>query len=136
MCGRMIITTPHDEMAQIFAAIPANDLPETPNYNVCPTNDVTIVTSDTQANRQLKSMRWGFIPNWYKKPSGGPLLINARAESIAEKPAFRQAARTRRGLILANGFYEWTKDAQDRRDPWFIDRTDGTLIAFAAVWQN
>lgn len=135
MCGRMAVTLPHDAMAQIFAAAPANDLPDVPNYNVCPTTQVAIVTSDA-GQRRLQAMRWGLIPHWYKKPNGGPLLINARSETIAEKPAFRSAARERRGLIIASGFYEWTKDAEDGRDPWYITRSDGAPLAFAAVWQT
>lgn len=136
MCGRMAVTLPPDAMAQLFAASPANDLPDVPNYNVCPTNDVHIVTSDGEGNRRLGAMRWGFIPRWYKKPSGGPLLINARAETIAEKPAFRDAARLRRGIIVTTGFYEWTKDADGGRDPWYISTKDDAPLAFAAVWQS
>ena len=135
MCGRMAVTLPHDAMAQMFAAAPANDLPTVPNYNVCPTTDVAIVTS-VEGQRSLSAMRWGLIPHWYKKPGGGPLLINARGETIAEKPAFRSAARERRGLIVASGFYEWTKDAEGAKDPWYISRSDGAPLAFAAVWQD
>ena len=80
-------------------------------------------------------MRWGLIPSWYKKPNDGPLLINARAETVADKPAFRTAVRERRGLIVASGFYEWTKDATGARDPWYITRQDGSPLAFAAVYQ-
>ncbi|QFT57389.1 Putative SOS response-associated peptidase YedK [Sulfitobacter sp. THAF37] len=137
MCGRMAVTLPHDAMAQIFAAAPANALPRVPNYNVCPTNDVHIVTGgDDQGQRRLGAMRWGFVPHWYKKPGDGPLLINARAETIAEKPAFRSAAQERRGIIVATGFYEWTKDEDGGRDPWYITRRDGAPLAFAAVWQD
>ena len=81
-------------------------------------------------------MRWGFIPHWYKQPNDGPLLINARAETIAEKPAFKAASRERRCLIPANGFYEWTKDEAGNRLPWFIYRKDRQPLAFAGVWQN
>lgn len=136
MCGRMAMTLPPDAMAQLFAAAPANDLPPVPNYNVCPTDPVPIVTSDAEGGRKLRPMRWGFIPRWYKDPSAGPLLINARAETLAEKPAFRTAARTRRGVVIATGFYEWTKDAEGGRDPWYISRIDGAPLAFAAVWQD
>lgn len=136
MCGRMAVTLPLDAMAQLFAASPANDLPEVPNYNVCPTNAVHIVTSDPQTGRKLGAMRWGFIPTWYKKPTDGPLLINARAETITDKPAFRDAVRRRRGLVVANGFYEWTKDPQDGRDPWYITRQDHAPLALAAIWQD
>jgi len=134
MCGRFAITLPPDAMAQLFEAVPANDLPPVPNYNVCPTNAVhAVVTGD---RRRLVSMRWGFIPHWYKTPTDGPLLINARSESIAEKPAFRAAARERRCLIPASGFYEWTKDAADKRLPWYFRRSDGAPLAFAGVWQD
>ena len=80
-------------------------------------------------------MRWGFLPHWYKAPNGGPLLINARSETIAEKPAFRAAARERRCIIPASGFYEWTRDG-DIRLPWYIHRADGAPLAFAGVWQD
>ena len=73
-------------MARLFEAVPANDLPDVPNHNVCPTNRVHVVTSG-DGSRRLTSMRWGFIPHWYKAPNDGPLLINARSETIAEKPA-------------------------------------------------
>lgn len=136
MCGRMAMTLPSDEMAQVFSAVPANDLPTVPNYNVCPTDAVRVIISDADAQRRLTAMRWGLIPHWYKKPNGGPLLINARAETLAEKPAFRAAARARRGLVVATGFYEWTKDAEGARDPWYITRCDDAPLAFAAVWQD
>ncbi len=134
MCGRFAITLPPDAMAQLFGAAPANDLPQVPNYNVCPTDDVFAVTS-AEGTRRLSAMRWGFVPHWYKAPSDGPLLINARAETLAEKPAFRAACRARRCLIPASGFYEWTKDADGRRLPWYITRADGAPLAFAGIWQ-
>ncbi|WP_108482567.1 SOS response-associated peptidase [Oceaniglobus ichthyenteri] len=133
MCGRMAVTLPHDAMAQMFQAAPGNDLPEVPNYNVCPTNRVHVVASD--GARRLSAMRWGFLPNWYKAENDGPLLINARAETIAQKPAFRDAARARRCLIPASGFYEWTKDAEGNRLPWYIARADGAPLAMAGIWQ-
>ena len=137
MCGRMALTLPMDAMAQLFAAKPDNDLPKVPNYNVCPTTQVPIITMGaTAGERRLRAMRWGLIPHWYKKPSGGPLLINARAETVAEKPAFRSAVRERRGLVVATGFYEWTKDEEGGRDPWYITRTDGSPLAMAAIWQD
>lgn len=137
MCGRFAITLPNDAMAQLFAARPANALPMVPNYNVCPTTQVHVVRSGEmgQTGRQLGQMRWGFLPQWYKSETAGPLLINARAETIAEKPAFRDACRTRRCLIVATGFYEWTKTASGTRLPWYIHRRDGAPIAMAGVWQ-
>ena len=121
-------------MAQLFAATPANDLPDVPNYNVCPTTQVHVVTAD-DGGRRLRPMRWGFLPHWYKTPTDGPLLINARAETIAEKPAFRSACRDRRCLIPATGFYEWTKDADGNRLPWYIYPNFENSLAFAGIWQ-
>lgn len=135
MCGRMATTLPHDAMAQMFAAAPANDLPDVPNYNVCPTVQVAAVTSG-ETGRQYRPLRWGFIPHWYQKPNGGPLLINARAETIAEKPAFRAACRERRCIVPVSGFYEWTRLEDGTKLPWYIQRSDGAPLAFGAVWQD
>lgn len=135
MCGRFAFTLPSDAMARLFRAVPSNDLPETPNFNICPTNQVHVVLNPGEG-RVLRGLRWGFVPHWYKTPGDGPLLINARSETLAEKPAFRMASRDRRCLILASGFYEWTKDEAGNRLPWYIRRTDGAPIAFAGVWQS
>lgn len=139
-------------MAQLFGAAPANDLPLVPNYNVCPTNQVHVVQAgaigendpendakndgQSAGARHLVSMRWGFLPHWYKSPSDGPLLINARAETLAQKPAFRAACRARRCLIATTGFYEWTKTPDGARLPWYITRRDGAPVVFGAVWQG
>ncbi|SHK06308.1 Putative SOS response-associated peptidase YedK [Shimia gijangensis] len=133
MCGRFAITLPHDAMAQLFSAAPANDLPDVPNFNVCPTTQVHVVRG-SENGRRLVAMRWGFLPHWYKATEGGPLLINARAETIAEKPAFRAACRESRCLIPVTGFYEWTKDDDGVRWPWYI-HSQGPL-ALAGIWQN
>ena len=135
MCGRLAVTLPNDAMAQLFAAQPSNDLPDVPNFNVCPTTQVHTVRSE-DGRRQLAPMRWGFIPHWYESPAGGPLLINARAETIADKPAFKAACRARRCLIPASGFYEWTKDQAGGRDPWYLKARDGAPLAFAGIWQD
>lgn len=135
MCGRFAITLPNDAMAQLFAATPANDLPEVPNFNVCPTNRIHTVRFDGDT-RRLSAMRWGFLPHWYKAENDGPLLINARAETIAEKPAFKSACRERRCLIPASGFYEWTKDESGGRDPWYISDSGGATLAMAGIWQD
>lgn len=148
----MMMTHPSDAMARLFEAEPANDLPTTPTYNLCPTQSVGVVVSgdrgdafregssrrafrENSPKRAFRAMRWGFVPTWYKKPSGGPLLINARAETIAEKPAFRAAARGRRCLIPATGFYEWVKGPDDTRLPWYFSDPDGGPLVFAGIWQ-
>jgi putative SOS response-associated peptidase YedK len=135
MCGRMAITLPHDAMARLFAATPANDLPAVPNYNVCPTNNVAAVTLGA-TGRMYRPLRWGFIPAWYKAPNDRPLLINARAETIAEKPAFRAAVRDRRCLIACSGFYEWERSDPKKPLPWYVTRTDGQPLVMAAIWQD
>jgi putative SOS response-associated peptidase YedK len=133
MCGRFAITLPPEAMARLFQAEPANDLPESPRYNICPTQTVAAVAL-AGGRRRLGPMRWGFIPRWYKAPNDGPLLFNARSETVAEKPAFREAARARRCLIPAAGFYEW-KPGVVPKEPWFIARADGEPMVFAGVWQ-
>ena len=133
MCGRFAITLPDDAMARLFDAAPANDLPPVPRYNVCPTTPVAVAIS-AEGRRRYGPMRWGFIPRWYKSPTDGPLLFNARSETLAEKPAFAEAARKRRCLIPASGFYEWTKEGETRL-PWYITRADGAPMVFAGVWQ-
>jgi len=135
MCGRFAVTLPGDAMAQLFGAEPANDLPDVPNYNICPTNPVHVIRSEN-GSRKLGAMRWGFLPHWYKTPSDGPLLINARAETIAQKPAFAKAARTRRCLIPATGFYEWVKDADGKRLPFYIHPAGEGPLVFAGVWRD
>ncbi|NDV02348.1 SOS response-associated peptidase [Pseudoroseicyclus tamaricis] len=135
MCGRMALTLPKEAMVSLFEAVPANDLPATPNYNICPTDSIHAVTS-AEGQRRLRPMRWGLLPKWYKAPNGGPLLINARAETVAEKPAFREAIRSRRCLIPASGFYEWSKDEDDNRLPWFVHRSDGAPMVFGGLWQE
>jgi putative SOS response-associated peptidase YedK len=135
MCGRFVITLPNDAMAQLFGAAPDNDLPQPPDYNVCPTARIAAVRLGERGTRRLTAIRWGFLPSWYDSLTAGPLLINARAETIADKPAFREAARARRCLIPCAGFYEWTRDG-DTRLPWFIRRRDGAPLVMAGIWQS
>lgn len=134
MCGRYVLTTPDATIAQLLAAVPSNDLPVGPRWNICPTVQVPVVTSQNAA-RRLVSMRWGFVPHWYDTPTSGPLLINARAETIATKPAFRDACRARRCLIPATGFFEWTKAEDGARLPWYFRNPTGDPLVFAGIWQ-
>ena len=135
MCGRYALTLPQEAMVRLFGAVPSNDLPEGPRYNICPTVQVPVVIA-AEGARRLLPMRWGFVPRWYATPTDGPLLINARAETVAEKPAFREACRARRCLIPATGFYEWTKDADGARLPWYFHPAEGEMLAFAGIWQS
>ena len=135
MCGRFAITIPSDAMSQLFDAQLVNDLPNVPNFNVCPTNFIHVVTHNG-LERKIESLRWGFVPYWYREVNGGPLLINARVETIAQKPAFANASRARRCLIPCSGFYEWGKDLEGNKIPWFIKRNDNAPMVFGGVWQE
>ena len=135
MCGRFAITIPSDAMSQLFDAQPVNNLPDLPNFNVCPTNSIHVVTYNG-LGRKLESLRWGFVPNWYRTVNAGPLLVNARSETIAQKPAFANASRKRRCLIPCSGFYEWSKDLEGNKTPWFIKRNDDAPLVFGGVWQE
>ena len=134
MCGRFTITHPNEALAALFGALPGNDLPPAPRHNICPTQPVAVVTSDG-GMRRLMTMRWGFIPSWYKTPTDGPLIINARSETVAAKPAFREAVRARRCIVPASGFYEWTAGPDKTRLPYYITRADGAPMALAGLWQ-
>lgn len=134
MCGRFALTLPTDAVAGWFDAPHVSASFDTPRYNICPTLDIPVAVTHDGA-RHLVPMRWGFIPKWYRSESDGPLLINARAETIAEKPAFRDAVRSRRCLIPADGFYEWHREKGKGKEPWYIYPTAGELMAFAGIWQ-
>jgi putative SOS response-associated peptidase YedK len=135
MCGRFTITHPNEALAALFDAVQGNDLPVGPNFNVCPTNSVAVVTAES-GQRRLRAMRWGFLPTWYKAPNDGPLIINARSDSVARKPAFRAAVRERRCIVPASGFYEWSEGENKARLPWYFTRTDGEPMALAGIWQR
>lgn len=133
MCGRFALTLPLDAVAGWFDTVHVRASFE-PRYNICPTTDIPVAVN-YEGERHLVPMRWGFIPKWYKTPNDGPMLINARAETIAEKPAFRSAVQTRRCLIPADGFYEWHREKGKGKEPWYIYPTEGEMMAFAGIWQ-
>src|SRR4051812_22737415 len=129
MCGRFVITSAPEALRKLFGYIDQPNFP--PRYNVAPTQPVPVVIVENGA-RQFRLMRWGFIPAWVKDPRGFALLINARAESVEEKPAFKNAIRRRRCLIPADGWYEWSL-VQARKRPYFIHRSDGQPFGFAGL---
>jgi putative SOS response-associated peptidase YedK len=108
-------------------------LPSLPRYNVAPTQTVVTVTSD--GARQIEQMRWGLIPKWAKDASIGAKMINARAETLSEKPAFREAFKRRRCLIPADGFYEW-QTLGKRKQAWHVKLQSGEPFAFAGLWEQ
>lgn len=133
MCGRYMITSTFEAMADLFDAVPGELGPDERRPNVSPTETVPVVVSNPDG-RALVPMRWGLLPPWYRTPNDRPPLINARAESVATKPAFREAARARRCLVPADGFYEWQGE-KGRKLPWVIRPAGQAMMAFAGLWQ-
>jgi putative SOS response-associated peptidase YedK len=134
MCGRYMITSGFEAMARLFEADLGELGPEVARPNVSPTEAVPVVVSHG-GDRTIVPMRWGLLPFWYKTPRDGPLLINARAEEIADKPAFARAVRERRCLVPADGFYEWQGEKR-ARVPFMVRPRAGGLIAFAGIWSE
>jgi putative SOS response-associated peptidase YedK len=133
VCGRFAFYSPAEAVSRLFAAETIADLP--PRYNIAPTQPAPTVRLDQDSVRRLNLLRWGLVPFWAKDPSIGNRMINARAETVASKPAFRQAFRKRRCLILADGFYEWQK-AGSGKIPWFISAPFGEPFAMAGLWES
>jgi putative SOS response-associated peptidase YedK len=134
MCGRFVSATQPDEIARYFGAALSETLLE-PSYNVAPTNEVYVVL-ETGAVRRLEPMRWGLVPFWAKDPSVGSKMINARAEGLATKNAYKRAFQRKRCIIPADGFYEWAKvPGQKAKQPMYIHRPDGDRFAFAGLWE-
>ncbi len=132
MCGRYALATPTDTLAAHFAAPPPAVFQA--RYNIAPTQPVLALISGDQGN-EFTHFRWGLIPSWAKDPSIGARMINARAETAAEKPAFRAALRRRRCLLPASGYFEWVADGRARQ-PHFIVRTDPGCLALAGIWET
>src|ERR1700730_1123648 len=133
MCGRFVITSPPEALRQIFGYLEQPNFP--PRHNIAPTQPIPVVIIENGI-RHFRLMRWGLLPAWVKDPGKFTLLINARAETILEKPAFKNAIKRRRCLIPADGYYEWPASGPRRR-PYFIHRRDGRpfgLAALAETW--
>ena len=136
MCGRYTLTTPAEAVNKFFGLAPGPNL--APRYNIAPSQDVLAVRNTDSGGRAFASLRWGLIPSWSKDPATGHRTINARAETVAEKPSFRAAYRKRRCLIAADGFYEWQKQKAGTRakQPYWIAMADQGPFAFAGLWEH
>ena len=133
MCGRFAFYSPAEATAALFGA--EAGLALKPRFNIAPTQDIAAVRGSDGKNPELVSLRWGLVPFWAKDPAIGNRMINARAETVAEKPSFRAAFRKRRCLILADGFFEWHTEA-GQKIPWFISLASGEPFAFAGLWES
>ena len=133
MCGRFTLAADPSELTQMF---PEFELPEhlKPRYNIAPSQDIAVVPNTGE--NKVEFFRWGLIPSWAKDPQIGYRMINARAETLAQKPSFRNAYRRRRCLILADGFYEWHQEPGHRsKTPIYVKLKSGKPFAFAGLWE-
>jgi putative SOS response-associated peptidase YedK len=130
MCGRFVIDLSPDRVATFFGLAATPDLP--PRYNIAPTQPVPVIRQSPDGRRQLSLLRWGLVPAWSREAGAGQ--INARAETVNEKPSFRQAFRQRRCIIPAGGFYEWQK-RDTGKVPHYVCMADGEPMPFAGIWE-
>jgi len=136
MCGRFTLRTPADVLMQTFQTL---DFPELqPRWNIAPTQQIVAVTTgETDGPRRHAGwFRWGLVPFWADDPSIGSKMLNARSETVADKPAFRAAFRKRRCLIPADGFYEWQKLSSGKKQPWWIHQAGEQPFAMAGLWES
>ena len=135
MCGRFTLRTPAADLAEEF------EVDERPNlaarYNIAPSQDILVVRAAREGGgREFAMPRWGLVPAWAKDPALGGRMINARAETLADKPSFREAYRARRCLVVADGFYEWQKAPDGAKLPHHIRFADNAPFAIAGLWES
>jgi putative SOS response-associated peptidase YedK len=132
MCGRFAFYSPHEAVTRLFGVAAAPEVE--PRYNIAPTQFVAAVR-EAGGPRELAMLYWGLVPSWAKEKSIGARMINARAETLQEKPSFRTAFRRRRCLVLADGYYEWQR-AGAVKQPYFIAFEDGAPFGMAGLWER
>ena len=133
MCGRYSLTTPEEHLVEVFD-VPPVTFEYRARYNIAPSQDVPVVASDRRGTR-LGLLRWGLVPAWSDGPETGSRMINARAESLLNKPSFKEAAVARRCLVPADGFFEWTKEG-DLKIPHWIHTPDREPMGLAGIWER
>lgn len=131
MCGRFTLTMPAADMATLFDTTQPEDFP--PRFNIAPTQPVLAIWEE-QARRATHLARWGLVPAWVKDPREFPLLINARADTLAEKPAFRDSLRNKRCIVPASGYYEWHTASDGTKQPYYITLAEAQPMAFAGLY--
>jgi putative SOS response-associated peptidase YedK len=132
VCGRFVAATDPDGLVRFFSVDDRQGGPVPPSWNVAPTDAVNAVAAH-ERRRVLVKLRWGLVPAWADDPRIGPRLINARSETVAERPAFKDAFARRRCLVPADGFYEWSAE-HGAKIPYYIHRSDGRPVAFGGLW--
>jgi len=135
MCGRFVQTTSAQKLAKQFESVSNLESFE-PRYNIAPTATVAVVRISTKsANRVLESLKWGLVPHWAKDPSIGAGMGNARAETVADKPSFRDPFKSQRCLVPVDGFYEWQQSTKPKQ-PFYFTMKDKKPFALAALWDS
>ena len=132
MCGRYTLTYDINALAQAFNVAPSSSLHITARYNIAPTQQVLTILHNGAEHFDL--LRWGLIPSWAKEEAIGSKMINARAETLAEKPSFKRLLRARRCLVIADGFYEWKQEERGPKTPMYITLKNREPFAFAGLW--
>ena len=133
MCGRFVLKAPPAELVTRFGLDECADFG--PRYNIPPGTDIPVIRQSPEGKRVLHMLRWGLVPHWAKDPGIGVKLNNARGESVAEKPSFRDAFKRRRCLVPANGFYEWKAEGKIKQ-PYYISPKDGLPRAMGGLWES
>ena len=133
MCGRFTVDIPPELLVDIFGLADHPSIAS--RYNIAPTQQVPVIRRYGDGQNHLDLLHWGLIPSWATDPSISSRLINARSETVIEKPSFRQAIRYRRCLVLASGFYEWKQEGKEKQ-PWLIRLKDGSPMVFAGLWET
>lgn len=133
MCGRYVLSAPRAQVVEHFGLDECVDF--APRYNIPPGTDIPAIRRSPEGWRVLHLLRWGLVPHWAKDAAIGAKLNNARGESVAEKPSFRDAFRRRRCLIPASGFYEWQARA-DGKQPYYVSLASGAPMALGGLWES
>jgi putative SOS response-associated peptidase YedK len=135
MCGRYLLKTALEELARLFGFAERPNL--APRYNIAPTQEVPVIRQrrEPAGQRSLAALRWGLVAPWADDPKSGPPLINARAESLLDKPTFCGAFQKRRCLVPADGYYQW-REGDASKQPYLIARRDGAPFALAGIWER
>jgi putative SOS response-associated peptidase YedK len=136
VCGRFALFASPELLVEYFALTESEPSSLAPHYNVTPGQDIAAARIDRDGKRRLVALRWGLVPFWAKDASIGRRLVNARLDSLASKPAFREALTRRRCLIAASGFYEWGEGPHSTRQPFFVRPRRDPLLALAGLWER
>lgn len=135
MCGRYTLSTPTDLLSELYEL--ESTVAISPRFNIAPTQEAPVLRRDSASGaRMLDLLKWGLVPFWAKDPAIGNRMINARSETVAEKPSFRTSFRKKRCLVLADGFYEWQATTAGPKQPFFFHRSDGRPFAMAGLWDR